>query len=504
MSDAPNMFAPVEPALLVATFSQHRVLVERNEAWFLVFGDGPLVWYRLSSEDQTLVAQCLADALSGSLVTNQIFPVLVPERDEPLPVLLNFLPVHLPAEDRGTRIDAVTVTGEVLAEPTSWMTSQTQRHRLEAVGRMTMGITHDFNNLLSGILGYTELLKAFEVTENKRPDHLEALSPDALQTAYADHLRTIERAALDGAALIKKLQRYIRQEKQIRFEAMDLALLAEDSVALTKPYWYNEPRRQGIGIELVTEISPVPPVLGSPTELREVVVNLILNAVQAMPGGGQLTIRVFSDPMRGVCLSVKDTGMGMSEAVKKRIFEPLFTTKGERGTGMGLAVCYGIIQEHDGTIDVISELGQGTLFEITLPHAEEIAPIEEIAPETVHTVPAHVLIVDDERMVRTVLSKLLVLRGHTVESAESGKQGLALIQNTHFDIVFVDQAMPEMNGREFAKLLQQSNPSLPIVLLTGATDMVGPGENIACVLRKPFQIEEIDATIQQYIQVSPA
>ncbi len=502
MSDAANTLAPFEPALLVATFSQNRALVERNEAWFMVFGDGPTSWYRLSGEDQTLVMQFLADALHGTLVTNQIFPVQVPERDEPLPVLLNFIPVHLPKEGR-TAIEAVTVTGEVLAEPTSWMSSQTQRHRLEAVGRMTMGITHDFNNLLSGILGYTELLKTFRVatTESAYPGSSHTEDP---QHSYADHLLTIERAALDGAALIKKLQRYIRQEKQTRFEPLDLPSLAHDCIALTKPYWYNEPRRQGISIELISDISEVPPVLGSPTELREVVVNLILNAVQAMPTGGKIRIRVFVHDMRGVCFHIEDTGVGMSESVRKRIFEPLFTTKGERGTGMGLAVCYGIIQEHDGTIHVTSELGKGTRFELSLPPVSDVALQEEPPRLATTNHVAHVLLVDDERMVRTVLSKLLVLRGHTVESAESGIEGLALIEQSRFDIVFVDQAMPEMNGREFARLLHHRLPELPIVLLTGATDINDTGDEIACVLRKPFRIEEIDATIQQLIQVSPA
>ena len=456
------------------------------------------MWDRLEAGDRDLILQFLTDALAGSLVTNQIVPVQVPSRDEPLPVLLNFVPVHLPtisAPTAGPTIQAVMITGEVLAEPTSWTVSQTQRHRLETLGRMTMGITHEFNNLLSGVLGYTELLKGFTVSGSRLP----MLSDEPIQAVYADHLRTIEQAAQDGAVLIKKLQRYIRQEKQTRFERIDLPSLVHDCIAFTRPYWYNEPRRQGIHIELVKEVRDVPPVSGLATELREVLVNLILNAIQAMPEGGTLRILLDFDDQHGIVLTLSDTGIGMSETVRQRIFEPLFTTKGKRGTGMGLAVSYGIVQEHDGTIDVQSELGKGTTFRLSFPPAPDVQPPREQRQNDGMSQPARVLVVDDESMVRTVLSKLLTLRGHTVHSAASGPEALDLVARETVDVVVADQAMPEMSGRVLAKVLSTRYPSLPIVLLTGDTDVGEPGGGIARILTKPFRIDEIDATIQDLV-----
>lgn len=276
MVDTPEPFAPFEPELLVATCSPQGKFVNANEAWQALLGSTEDAWTRLSLEDRDLARQCVKEAAAGQLVTNQIFPVQLHEHHEPVPALLHFLPVHQIDDTGDDYVQAITITGEALAEPTSWTISQTQRHRLETLGRMTMGIAHDFNNLLSGILGYTELLKTFTVEE-------------AFSETYAEHLGTIEKAALDGAALVRKIQQYIRQEKQTLFEPLDLPSLVQDCIQFTRPYWYNEPRRQGIDIQLDLDLNEVPPVMGSAAELREVFVNLILNAVQAMPEGGRLT-----------------------------------------------------------------------------------------------------------------------------------------------------------------------------------------------------------------------
>ena len=484
MLNSPEPFAPFEPELLVATCSPEGNLIAANEAWQALLGATADAWTHLSPEDQSLARQCVEEAAAGHLVTNQIFPVQMPERDEPLPVLLHFLPVHLIDDDGQSHVRAITISGEVLAEPTSWTVSQTQRHRLETLGRMTMGIAHDFNNLLSGILGYTELLKIFSVE-------------DLHATTYTEHLTTIEKAALDGAALVKKIQQYIRQEKQTLFEPLDLPSLLQDCILFTRPYWYNEPRRQGIDIQLNLDLDEVPPVMGSASELREVFVNLILNAVQAMPEGGLLTLSTSCND--GVEVNIRDTGLGMSETVRKRIFEPLFTTKGEHGTGMGLAVSYGIIQEHEGTVHVTSKLSEGTVFTLTFPPAQEAAPVEDEETTELPSASARILLVDDEQMVRAVLTKLLTLRGHSVAAAASGPEALTLTESEGYDLIIVDQAMPEMNGRELAHILRGRFPDLPIILLTGDTEIGEPGQDIDIILSKPFQIKEVEATIQKLI-----
>lgn len=433
--------------------------------------------------------QFLREASSGSLVTNQFFLLVALDPEDGVPILLNFLPVHLPSQEDAIRVQAVSVTGEVLREPETWTQSQTQRNRLETLGRMTMGIAHDFNNLLSGILGYTELLIGYAGEEKDDP-------------TLSEHLRTIEQAALDGAALIRKIQQYIRQEKQTHFAPLDIPTIIQDCVALTRPYWYNEPRRQGISIEVRQDFRDAPPVMGSATELREVFLNLILNAVQAMPDGGTLTFRTKSVES-GIRIDVSDTGVGMSDSVRRRIFEPLYTTKGERGTGMGLAVSYGIIQEHEGTIRVESHLGEGTSFTIFLPAAEESRSERREPGETRTRSTARIMVVDDEPMVRTILQKLLSLKGHSVTLASSGEEALDMVGSNEFDLIFTDLGMPQMNGRQLARAIRERRPDLPIVLLTGDTDAGEPGEDVDVVLSKPFKVDQLDRTIQDIMHQRP-
>ncbi len=473
----------VEPELLVATWTPSGELTFCNGAWRSTLGTPETPWMRLPKPDRKRATEAVLEAASGTLVTNFITQAHTQQRDEPLPILLHFVPVHLPDEGDASCIQAVTTSGEVLVEPASWPANQTQRHRLEALGRMTMGIAHDFKNLLSGLVGHVELLR-----EAPKPE-------DApLDTA----LTAFEQVANDGTALIEKLQQFIRQENEIHFEAVDLNGLIEDCVALTQPYWYNEPRREGIEIDIDQQLSELPPIEGSPAELREVFVNLILNAVQAMPEGGTISIRTRTAKNDTVAIDVADTGSGMTAEVREHIFEPLFTTKGDRGTGMGLAVTYGIVQEHDGTIQVDSAPGAGTTFTITLPCApSDSTPASHTPSEApVDTEPVRVLVVDDEEMVRSVVRKLLGLKGHTVRPVASGPDALAIVDEFAPDIVFTDFGMPEMNGLELAAALRETHPSLPIVLLTGeARETDDTLDVINAVLDKPFKLDDLQRVI---------
>ncbi|WP_022834568.1 hybrid sensor histidine kinase/response regulator [Salisaeta longa] len=475
---------PVDAELLIATGTADGSIVHCNDAWRSVIGPRSTPWARLSDDDAKLALTALGEAAAGTLVTNQIVSATVADRDDPLPVLLNFIPVK--HEDDASK--AVTVTGEVMAEPSTWMNNQTTRHRMEALGRMTMGVAHDLNNLLSGLLGHIELLG-------------ERVPKDAPDMASA--LQTIDRAASDGAALINKLQRYIRQDTEVHFAPVDLPELVEDCIKLTQPYWRNEPRRQGIRIDVVREFEPVPPVQGAATELREVFVNLILNAVQAMPAGGVLTFRTWHDPASGVNVSVEDTGTGMPEKVQQRIFDPLFTTKGDQGTGMGLAASYGIVREHQAAIEVDSTEGEGSTFTITFPSSDQEAPTAPTAPAPSEApAPARVLVVDDEEMVRSTLTKLLKLKGHTVHTASSGPDALSIVDDTALDIVFTDFGMPEMTGAVLAQTLHDRQPSLPVVLLTGYTEPDVDVRHVRTVLTKPFKLADLQEVIHTYVQTA--
>ncbi len=485
----------VEPELLVATCTPEGAFVYRNAPWKQVLGGGGDPWQRLAGEDPTLVADAIRQAAGGVLVTNQLcavrHTVRHTDRDEPLPVLLSFLPVHLPTDESASaggarQVRAVTITGEVLAEPSSWTPSQTQRHRLEALGRMTMGIAHDFNNLLSALLGHAELIK-------NEAEHRQ------LPASVRESIDTIEQVAIDGASLIEKIQRFVRQETQTHFEPVMLPTVIRDCITITRPYWYNEPRRQGIHIDVDTNLDKVPPVMGSAGELREIFVNLILNAVQAMPEGGRLTFTVDLHAREGVRVQIEDTGVGMSEEVRAHIFEPLYTTKGRSGTGMGLTVSYGIVQEHEGAIRVTSAPGHGTRFTLTFPPAEDV-PVPEEAPVEVRSPqPARVLVVDDEQKVRAVLTKLLAFKGHTVAQAASGAEALALLENASFDIVFTDYGMPAMNGHQLASALRRRLPALPVVLLSGNTEVTAT-DDVNALLGKPFKLSELETAIQQLVR----
>ncbi len=465
----------IEPELLVSNVDAAGHVLYRNKAWINLLGDQEDLWDRLVPGDEDVARQNFGEAVGGSLVTHALFMVSRSDLDQPVPVLLHFIPISKPEESDATKSNLVTITGEILAEPTSWTENQTDRHRMETLGRMTMGIAHDFNNLLSGILGHIALMRENHGT-------------------VEDNLGTIEQAANGGAALVKKIQRYIRQEQQDTHEVLDLANLIQDCIVLTRPYWYNEPRRQGISIDLEYEPSPLPPILGSAAELRDVVVNLILNAVQAMPDGGVITIQTRR-VKRSVEIRFTDTGTGMSAQVRDRIFEPLFTTKGQRGSGMGLSVAAGVIREHNGSVDVESTLGHGTTFTISFPAAGRVD-----SPGIPDNLPAsssskRILVVDDEEMVRKVVDQLLTLRGHYVRSASSGAEAIECLQNEPFDLVISDQGMPEMSGRELAGRIKQLHPNVMITLLTGDTDLHFDPDVITAVITKPFHVDDLQEVI---------
>lgn len=480
MEASPLPFVAPDVLTALATAAGRRV--DCNEAWREVFGEDGL-WGRLPAEDTRFAQEYLVEAARGADVTHQVFLIERSDSDVPTPVLLHFHPVRLPDLDPGRY--PVSITGEVLREPASWAAEQTRRRRMEMLGRMSMGIAHDFNNLLTAVIGHAELLRADLV-------HLGA-SPEAYQ-----HLVSLDRAAQDGAALVRKIQQYIRNEKHERAEPVALDRIGEEVLTLTRPYWYNEPRRQGIAIEIVSDLRPVPAIQGTPTELREVLVNLVLNAVQAMPAGGTLTLRTARVGDRAAAIEVGDTGVGMNESVRRRIFEPLFTTKGAGGTGMGLTMSQGIVQEHNGRIDIESEPGRGTLFRLVFPFTSEAPAAEAVqaAPAPSPSPGARILVVDDEPMVRTVTTKLLRLRGHEVTEVDGGPAALAALAESTFDIVVTDLSMPDMSGRELAAVIRLRHEGLPVLLLTGDTDADVEGGDVGAVVKKPFQLDVLDTSIR--------
>jgi len=351
--------------------------------------------------------------------------------------------------------------------------------KLRALGEMAGGVAHDFNNILAGILGSAQLAR-------RQLDQPEAVR---------ERLKIIEQAALDAAETVKRIQDFSRQQRARRFEAMDLNDVVQGAIEITRPQWEADAQRRGIFIEMATDFAPLPPLLGNAAELREVATNLIVNAVHAMPSGGQITIRTRLQEHWAV-LEVEDTGLGMSEEVQRRAFDPFFTTKGVYGTGMGLSVTYAIIRRHDGEISLRSREGMGTTFTIRLPlllPAPDLASLEGGSLSPGH----HILVIEDEDRVRAVIQEILSGFGQKVVCASDGLDGIERFKEGHYDVVLTDLGMPGLQGSQVIKQIKALSPTTPVILLTGwSGQLVGNCEVPPdMILAKPISEQELLASI---------
>ncbi|HZQ38283.1 MAG TPA: PAS domain S-box protein, partial [Dehalococcoidia bacterium] len=289
--------------------------------------------------------------------------------------------------------------------------SAAQRERLRALGELASGVAHNFNNLLAVIVGRCEILiGAVDGTDAGR--------------IALPHAEVIKQAALDGAETVKRLQTFSGVSKARPAEAMDLREIVRGVVEFTRPRWRDAAQQAGVTIQVETEVEGLPLLAGNPAELREVLVNLVFNAVDAMPEGG--TIRL-GGRRRGdeVLLQVRDTGIGMEEAVRRRVFEPFFTTRGSRGHGLGLSMSYAIVERLGGRLSVESAPGAGATFSIVLPFRLYEQRPGTTAPSARHAL--SVLLVDDEPEILSTTALLLELEGHRVAVAGSGAEALRLV-----------------------------------------------------------------------------
>jgi PAS domain S-box-containing protein len=367
-----------------------------------------------------------------------------------------------------------------------------QQERLSAVGQMASGIAHDFNNTLMAILGFTELLLM----------HPEALDQRDKVITY---LKTMNRAAKDAAGVVKRLNDFYRHrdESQI-LPPVDVRKLVEQIIPLTQPKWKDQALANGAQIQVVTDLQDVLPVPANESELRECLMNLIFNAVDALPQGGTLTLATRMDG-DAVLIEVADTGTGMTEEVRKRCFEPFFSTKGQRGTGLGLAMVFGTIQRHQGTIELQSELGKGTRLLIRLPALKNPGvrggDTEILAAPTR---PLNVLVVDDEPLIRQILTEYLQADGHTVATAGDGREALRLFGEARFDLVLTDRSMPQMSGDQLADAIKKVDPTRPVVLLTGFGDMMKatgqkpPGIDV--IMSKPITLNGLRLSLAEAVR----
>ena len=293
---------------------------------------------------------------------------------------------------------------------------------------------------------------------------------------------------------MRRIQTFARQSQVKEFELLDVRSLLRDAVEITRTRWENEASMRGLRYDVAVEAACPFYTRGSASELREVFVNLIVNAVDAMPYGGRLTISCESKDER-LRLRFTDTGTGMTEDVREKIFEPFYTTKGAHGTGLGLAVSYGIIERHEGSINVESEVGRARPSRLIAP--SPLSP--ESATRRVQNPSLSVLVIDDESFVRETLADMLEALTHKVATASSGREAIELLTDDHFDLVFTDLSMPEMDGWEVAREIRRRWPEMSIVLVTGYGKGTAPptGEKnlINGVIGKPFDFAQVSETI---------
>ena len=357
-----------------------------------------------------------------------------------------------------------------------------QSAKLNALGEMAGGVAHDFNNILAVILGRTQLLMQGAADDESRRQ-----------------LKVIEQAALDGAQTVRRVQEFTRVRHDERFDTLDVNQVLHGVLELTRLAWEAGAKRLGVAFQLDLDLRATATVAGNASELCEVFTNLVLNAVDAMPGDGTLTISSESDDDQ-VRVRIRDDGVGMDENTRGRIFDPFFTTKTVKGTGLGLSVAYGIVARHHGSIDVESAPGAGTTFTLVFPAGAGAE--RKSAPAGEGPLPRlSVLVVDDEQPVLQVLADLLGAMGQEVRTALGGAAGLEAFRREPCDAVFTDLGMPDLNGWDLARAVRTLHPDVAVVLVTGwgfqLEEGVAHARGVDLIMPKPFSIEEVERALRQ-------
>ena len=370
-----------------------------------------------------------------------------------------------------------------------------QQERLRALGQMASGVAHDINNAIAPIALYTDSLLEHET---------------GLTDRARSYLSIIRRAIADVGETVQGMREFYRpQERQATLTQIDLNPIVAQIIELTRVRWRDLPQQRGIAIAMRTELQqPLPAILGQESEIRDALTNLIFNAVDAMPDGGTLAVRTRGSAQT-VQLEVVDSGVGMDETTRRRCLEPFFTTKGERGTGLGLAMVYGMVRRHSAELEIDSTLHQGTTMRIVFPAAQAAAAAspQPVAPESALR-PLSILIVDDDPLVLESLRATLESDGHKVTAVDGGQAAIdtfteAQLRNAAFDVLITDLGMPHVDGRRVAAAVKTASPSTPIVLLTGwGQRLVEDGDipaHVDHVLNKPPKLRDLRAALSRIV-----
>lgn len=360
-----------------------------------------------------------------------------------------------------------------------------ENERLNALGQMASGIAHDFNNVLMPILGLSKLIL---------DDSRVACNKQSVKSMLAQ----IHAAALEAKQIVVRLTSFYKIANCAARCAVDMRKVVSQSLLLTRPK-LEEMKGRGIRIGVSIRLGKTPAIMGNVTELREVLVNIMLNAIDAMPAGGTISLRSLREKP-WVVVKVRDNGVGMSEETLRHCFDPFFSTKGSAGSGLGLTMVHGIVRRHNGTVVIESRPSEGTVVTIKLPEAKRPpAPAVQTEPAAVTVPPLRILVIDDDPWSRHVLTEFLIPGNHSVTTAPTGGEGVGLFRKQPFDLVITDHAMPDMNGNEVAAAVKKRNPRTPVILLSGLGDVLleqgSVSSDIDVGLNKPVTQRDLQAAI---------
>jgi CheY-like chemotaxis protein len=365
---------------------------------------------------------------------------------------------------------------------------------------MASGIAHDINNAISPVSLYTESLLEREPNLSERA---------------RGYLVTIQRAIEDVARTVARMREFYRErEAQLTLGRVDLNAAVQQVAELTRPRWNDLPQQRGLHVELNMDLAEgLPEIMGAEHEIRDALTNLIFNAIDAMPAGGKITVLtrkvMSSDGFDRSVIDVRDTGVGMDEDTRRRCLEPFYTTKGERGTGLGLAMVYGMVQRHSAEIEIESTPGVGTAVRLSFPaHTSSLVAVgHEAKPATVNR-RLRILLVDDDPVLIKSLQDTLQEDGHVISVAHGGQAGIdaftvSLERAERFDLVVTDLGMPQVDGRKVAAAIKEVSAATPIILLTGwgqrLIDANDTPAHIDKVLSKPPRMMELRAAFAELL-----
>ena len=359
--------------------------------------------------------------------------------------------------------------------------------RLRSLGELAGGVAHDLNNFLAAALARTQILMSVPNSEDQ-----------------LNSLRAIEQATHDAAQVVRRILEFGRPTQVSEPIAVDLSRLADEVVALTRHKWSDEAQRDGRRIDVgVTVVDPVH-ALGSYSEVKEVLANMVINACEAIEGDGGIEIAVGEEEGKAF-VSVSDTGPGIPSEMIERIFEPFFSTK-LSGTGLGLSIAREIASRHGGAVEIESEEGKGSTVVLTLPKADPPAlpaPSEPVPDPMPVVAESDVLVIDDEAVIGSTLADVLSFVGHRVSTAIDGEQGLSMFHSRPYDLVMTDLGMPGLTGWDVVKDIRSSGSKVPVIMVTGWATSIDESQmrehQVDRVLTKPFEVDEVLRLVQELL-----